>query len=107
MTVSDVAPRLVERLDRVTAELEDRLADDLGERDWLAVTTALSKAIVAGFLEGYAEVCTNPEVVVTLSTGEILRANDGVTVAINGGLDVLNAYNLDYDAWAERYGESD
>jgi len=73
----------------------------------VAITTALGKSILAGFCEGYAEVCTNPEVIVTLSTREILRANDGVTIAINGGLDVLHASNLDYDEWHERYGEDD
>lgn len=105
MAISHVDPYLMERLARIVSELEDRVEGELEDKDWLAITTALSKAILAGFCEGYAEVCTNPDVLVTLSTGEILRATPGVKLTINDG--TLSATNLDHDEWSERFGDED
>jgi hypothetical protein len=67
----------------------------------LAVTTALSKSICAGCLEGVAEICANATVLVTLPSGQLAKS-EGVMIdeAVN-----LQVKNLGYDEWDEIYGE--
>lgn len=99
--MGDVTARLIERTHRIQHELDDRLEGELSDRDRLAVTTALSKSTIAGFLEGVAEICANATVLVTLPSGQLAKS-EGVMIdaAVN-----LQVKNLEVDEWDEIYGE--
>jgi hypothetical protein len=92
---------LIERSHRIQDELDDRLEGELSDRDRLAVTTALSKSILAGFLEGVAEICTNATVLVALPSGQLAKS-EGVMIDAVVNLQVKN---LEVDEWDELYGE--
>jgi hypothetical protein len=89
---------LIERLKVIIDELDERLEEELSEKDLTAVRTALVNAITAGFHEGVACVTTNSHVVD--ADGNVVGG--GLVMGVQEHLHVSNA---DHDEWAELYGD--
>ncbi len=83
----DSTPYLAEVVAPIVQELEERLDDDLTEKDRIALATAMGKVSVAGFRQG------------VLSTQTAIAVEEGKMFAVNVEQPDPS------DEWAELYGE--
>lgn len=85
--------RLSDLIKPIAHEVFDRLQVDLDDRDAAAISTAVTKAALAGFQAGVAAMAQPHQVEI-----------DGRMVTVTISPEIHDA-NPGFDDWAERYGD--